>query len=104
MATFDHQIRLIGLVKNRDGSGFPVEEEKPKPPILANKLSVHSNEYWQAKQSGIELTYTFEIHRFEYAGERKLEYDGDEYDIVRIYEKGDLVELICVRKSDDHAT
>lgn len=102
--TFDHEIQLIGLVDDVDDSGFPIVEEKPMPPILANRLSIRSNEYWQAKQAGVELSYTFEVHEFEYNGEEKMLYEGKEYTIERTYEKGNLIELICKRRADDHAS
>lgn len=104
MRTFDHQISLIGLVEGVDDYGFPVKEEKPKNPILANKLSVRSSEYWQARSTGIQLTYAFEIHSFEYDGEEKAVYDGQEYTIERTYDKGDLTEIYLSRRADDHAT
>lgn len=102
--TFDHEIQLIGLIESVDDDGFPITTPGPKPPILANRLSIRSNEYWQAKQGGVELSYTFEVHAFEYGGEEKLLYNGDEYDIVRTYENQDgFVELVCRRRGDDHA-
>lgn len=101
--TFDHQIQLIGLVEGVDDEGFSTVIEKPKPPILANKLSVRSSEYWQAKQSGVKLLYVFEIHKFEYEGEEKMLYEGKEYRIERTYEKDDYIELVCVRLDDDHS-
>lgn len=102
--TWDYEIQLIELVEGVDESGFDIREERLKDPILANKLSVHSSEYWQAKQSGIELSYVFEIHSFEYEGEEKLLFEGKTYDIERTYEKGDFIELVCKRRSDDHAS
>jgi hypothetical protein len=104
MRTFDHEVRLIGLYEGIDNDGFEVVEERPKPPILANRLSIRSSEYWQAKQSGISLSYTFEVHAIEYQGEEKLIYEDEEYQIERTYEKSDYVELICIRRADDHAT
>lgn len=101
--TFDHEIQLIGLVEGLDDEGFEVIEERPKEPILANRLSVRSSEYWQAKQSGIQLSYVFEIHKFEYNGEEKMLYDDKAYKIERTYEKGDYIELYCVRLDDDHS-
>lgn len=100
--TFDHEIQLIGLVEDLDDDGFQTIVEKQKEPILANRLSVRSSEYWQAKQSGVQLSYVFEIHKFEYNGEEKMLYEGEEYRIERTYEKGDYIELVCVRKADDH--
>lgn len=101
--TFDHQIQLIGLVEGIDDEGFPTTEEKAKAPILANRLSIRSSEYWQAKQSGVKLSYVFEIHKFEYNGEEKMLYEGKEYRIERTYEKDDYIELYCVRLDDDHS-
>lgn len=100
---FDHQIQLIGIVEDVNENGFPIESERPKDPILAKRLSVRSNEFWNAKQSGIELDYVFEVHSFEYNGEEKLLHDNVEYMITRTYDKGDMTELTCARKSDDHA-
>lgn len=102
MRTFDHEVQLVGLYEGLDDDGFEVIEERPKSPILANRLSVRSSEYWQAKQSGIRLAYTFEIHAIEYEGEEKLIYEDEEYHIERTYEKGDYVELICIRRADEH--
>lgn len=100
--TFDYEIQLIGLVEGLDDDGYPVNEQRPQPPILANRLSVRSSEYWQARQSGIDLSYMFEVHSFEYNGEEKMLYDGKEYDIVRTFNKGEVTELVCHRKDDDH--
>lgn len=100
--TFDHEIHLIGLVEGEDDYGFPVSEEQIKPPILAKRLSVRSSEFWQAKQSGVNLTYVFEVHSFEYNGEEKLSFEEQEYNIERTYNKGDYTELTCARKDDDH--
>ncbi|WP_363549554.1 hypothetical protein [Caldifermentibacillus hisashii] len=102
VATWDYEIQLIGLVDGVDDDGFPATVEKPKEPILANKLSIRSNEYWQSQQAGIELSLTFEIHAFEYNGEEKLLFKEQEYKIERTYEKGELIELICSRRSNDH--
>ena len=102
--TFDHEIQLIGLVQKLDEDGFEIIEEGPKLPILANRLSVRSSEYWQAKQSGVKLSYVFEIHKFEYEGEEKMVYEGEQFRIERTFEKGDYIELVCVREADDHAT
>lgn len=104
MATFDHEVRLIKVETWINENGFREEREEKKGPILANRLSIRSNEYWQAKQNGTELSYTFEVHDFEYAGETRLEHEGEKYDIERTYNKGGMVELICRRRSDNHAS
>lgn len=98
------------MVEGVDDEGFPSVEEGPQSPILANRLSIRSNEFWSAKTEGVKLSYMFEVHSFEYNGEEKLLYrksDDDpwlEHKVERTYDKGDLIELVCSRKSDDHAT
>lgn len=105
MKTFDDEIQLISLVESIDDEGFPVVEEGPQSPILANRLSIRSNEFWSAKQEGVRLTYMFEVHSFEYNGEEKLLYEGKEHKVERSYVRDDnLTELVCSRKADDHAT
>lgn len=100
---FEHQIQLIGLVEGVNENGFPDLVETTKEPILAKKLSVRSNDFWSAKQSGVNLVYAFEVHSFEYDGEEKLQYENERYDVERTYNKGDTTEIYCSRKSDDHA-
>lgn len=104
MRTWDHEIQLIKVVKRVNENGFEVEEKVYKDKILANKLSVRSQEYWQAKQSGIELSHVFEVHKIEYNGERALLYDDEEYTIERTFEKGDYIELVTLGRSDAHGT
>lgn len=101
--TWDYQLQLIGIIITENDNGFPVEKEGPKEPILANKLSIRSNEYWQAKNSGKELSLTFEVHPFEYEGEEKLLYDDEEFKIERTYHnEDDLIELVCIKLGENH--
>lgn len=101
--TFDDEILLVGLVEGIDDEGFPIVDEDAETDVLANRLSIRSNEFWSAKQDGVVLTYMFEVHSFEYHGEEKLIYEGKEHKIERTYVKDDgLTELICSRKADDH--
>lgn len=101
--TWDYQIQLIGVITTENDNGFPIETEGPKDPILANKLSIRSNEWWQAKNSGKELSKTFEVHPFEYEGEEKLLYEKEEYKIERTFHnEDDYIELVCTKLSEEH--
>jgi len=102
VANWSDVVDLVGMVEDTDEYGFPKKEEIVKKGIFANKKSVRSNEYYMAKQSGIELSYMFEIRSIEYEGEEQLNYEGNEYTIERTYDKGELIELTCKRKNDDH--
>lgn len=102
--TFDYQVQLISLEKGINENGFEVESRVYGDKILANKLSVHSSEYWYAKQSGVELSHAFEVHAIEYNGERELSFEDVDYKIERTFEKGDYIELVTLLRGDDHAS
>lgn len=96
-------VSLVGIQEGTDEYGFPVEETVIRENVYANKKSVRSNEYYLAKQSGINLSVMFEVRSIDYQGEEKLIYDGEEYIIERTYDRGEFVELTCSRKDDAHA-
>lgn len=100
--TWDFEVKLIELKKEINENGFEEVVRNVKDPILANKLSVRSNEYWSAKQNGIELSNVFEVNSIEYQGERELLYDDESYHIERTYDKGDYTELVTIHRGDDH--
>ena len=100
-------VYLVELTEGTDDDGFPGIVEGEKKQVFANKKSIRSSEYYQAKQSGIDLAFTYEIRSIDYDGEEKLYHSLDvgekPHEIERTYEKGEFVELICKRKADDHA-
>ncbi|MDO6451721.1 hypothetical protein [Oceanobacillus profundus] len=99
-------VYLVGLTEAIDDYGFPTTGESERKKVFANKKSIRSSEYYQAKQSGIDLAFTYEIRSIDYDGEEKLYLSADDeepHEIERTYEKGEFVELICKRKADDHA-
>ncbi len=102
MKTFDVEIKLIGLEDGVDDDGFHFSQEVIKPGILANELSIHSTDHWNANREGIKLAKAFEVHDFEYSGEEKLIFNDKKYKIERTYDKGDLIELICAKFGDEH--
>src|SRR5690625_1402859 len=100
--TWDDEIQLIEIVKGLDDAGYETEAKEYGDKLLANKLSVHSREFWLAKQNVIRLENVFEVHAIEYNGELGLRYNGIDYYIERTYEKGEYVELITSLWSDNH--
>lgn len=99
-------IYIVGLEEGTDDDGFPGIVESERRMVFANKKSIRSSEYYQAKQSGIDLAFTFEIRSIDYNGEERLYLSTDKkekpHEIERTYEKGEFIELICRSKDDDH--
>lgn len=95
---------LIEVVHKEDSSGFPVPGIEKETKVFANRKSVKSNEYYAAKQSGIQLSLIFEVRAVEYDGQTKLRYNDIRYEVERSYEIGEFVELTCKREGETHET
>lgn len=63
--------------------------------IYSDKKSIRQSEFYQAQTSGLKPELTFEIYSFEYEGESNLKYNDKIYSIIRTYEVGDDIELVC---------
>lgn len=88
------QITLISITQTVDEIG-DTEEKETETTIFANKKSIRQSEYYNALSAGLKLEIAFEVHSYEYSGEKKLSYNLKKYNIIRTYEKGDFTELIC---------
>ena len=104
MANWSDVLYLIGLEKGLDDDGFEVIVPGKPRKIFANKKSVRSQEFHAAKQSGVTLSFMFEVRTLEYKGEETLKYNDDPYKVYRTYGKGEFTELIVHKESDDHAS
>src|SRR5690625_5451847 len=101
--TWDTEIELCNVEKGLDDEGFETELLVPSHNILANKKNVYSREYWAAKQNVIELEHVFEVHEFEYSGERGLRYNDTDYKVERTFLNDDgYLELTTSLWSDAH--
>lgn len=94
-------VELIPLESGTNKNGFPVEREGEPRQVFANKLSVRSSEYWQAKNAGIQLSVQYEVRAVEYNNEERLAVNGDKYTVERTYNQGETTELICTRLDDN---
>ncbi|WP_017726765.1 hypothetical protein [Halalkalibacterium ligniniphilum] len=102
-ANWSDVIHLIELTEGTDEEGFATIVPGQPKKVFTNKMSVRSQEYYMAKQSGIELSLMFEVRSIDYEGEKQLSYNSLDYIVERTYEKGEFVELVCKRRGDDHA-
>lgn len=94
MLLFKDVINLVAVVNTVNDGGDTVQVETSRQ-VYANKKSIKQSEFYQAFSLGLKPEVTFEIHSFEYAEERKLTYNTKPYNIIRTFEKGDFIELIC---------
>ena len=84
---------LIPTIKENDIGDLISSYTKRK--IFAEKKSVRQSEFYQAAATGLKPEIAFQIWTRVYNGEEKIEYGGKTYTIVRIFEKGEVTELIC---------
>ena len=64
--------------------------------VFANKKSVKQSEFYQAAVAGLKPELVFEVNSFEFDNHDKVRYpatDGKEYQIIRVYDRGEITEL-----------
>jgi len=97
---FKDVVDLINIEMLPNDNDVEVETEiSRKTDIFVDKKSIRQSEFYQASAQGINLVQMFEMNSDDYEGEKKLEYNGADYYIVRTYDKnGEIVQLICSDK------
>jgi len=93
--TYDHELTLVSQTYTEDeiGNQIPVEERKT---ILCGLKSITRGEFYNAALAGLKPEITFVIHGYEYNGEKKLEFEGEKYKVIRTYMKDfEEMELVC---------
>lgn len=96
--TYDNELILISETYTEDeiGNQKPIEK---KIPVLCSVKSIGRNEFYSAAVAGLKPDYVFIMHGYEYNGEKKVEFGGVKYKVVRSYSKDfEEVELVCERK------
>jgi SPP1 family predicted phage head-tail adaptor len=95
---FRDVVDLVSVTEGKDADGFPTDVETVRSNIFANKKSVRSSEFYQASQQGIRLSLMFEIRSIEYRDETELRFEGKDFEIIRTYDRGEIIELVCQSK------
>lgn len=62
--------------------------------VYANEYSISSSEYYNAAVNDLKPEKEFEIYSFEYNGEERFKYEGEEYKIIRTQGSGEKIKLI----------
>lgn len=86
---------LIPMVSGRNSIGDDIEVEGEKRKVFGEKISIRQSEFYQAAANGFKPEIAFKIWAIEYKGEELLEYKNQKYSIIRTFEKGETIELIC---------
>ena len=92
---YDNELILLGqtYVEDEYGNQVPVPIRKP---ILCKVKSIGRNEFYNAAVVGLKPEIVFVIHAFEYEEEKKVEFKGDVYKVMRTYATGiEEIELTC---------
>jgi len=93
--TYDHELTLIDYTIEYDEIGQQKKIET-RTNILCAVKSIGRNEFYAAAQAGLKPEITFVIHSYEYNGEKKVEFEGEKYKVIRTYMKDfEEMELIC---------
>ena len=90
---FKEVIRLVDFTTTQNEQGDTIRE-KTYTDIFANRKAVRQSEFYQAMSSGLRPLFVFEIRSFEYGGQDTVVYDSVEYNILRTYDKGEILEIV----------
>lgn len=91
----DQVIYLISVTTAVNDMGDTIET-KTKRLVFGEKKSIRQSEFYQAQATGLRPELAFAVWTREYAGEGKLEHNGKEYNIIRIFEpNSEDTELTC---------
>lgn len=95
MATYNYELKLIDLDYKKDSIGQQIEVQK-ETTILCDIKSISRDEFYKAAQAGLKPSITFIVHNFEYNGQKKVKFEGQEYTVLRAYATGtEEIELYC---------
>ncbi len=100
--TFDYELILIKIEAGENDLGDPITI-RTKKPILCDVISVGRSEHYQAAAHGLKPEIVFVVSRWDYEGEKEVEFEGENYTVLRTYERkkskdlGDFetLELVC---------
>lgn len=86
---------IVDLIQDvfKDNSGVKIKRGEIRETVYCNVKSIGSQEFDKASARGLKPQYCFEIFRFDFHGQSKLEYNGVPLRVYRTYIKGDLIEL-----------
>lgn len=91
---------IVKLIKEIEGSNElgDLVSIKTEREVFANIKSIGMKEKYEALSVGLNPELVFILpDYYEYQNEEKAEYDGIEYDIIRTYRTGRMIEVVVSR-------
>jgi len=100
--TFDFELTLINTTYTENGMGdmIPIDTRLV---VLCDVQSVTRAEHYSAAANGLKPSVVFVLNKFEYEGQKDVEYEGIRYNVDRSYapkkskgiEDFEDIELVC---------
>uniref|UniRef100_UPI00359C5942 phage head closure protein n=1 Tax=Lactococcus garvieae TaxID=1363 RepID=UPI00359C5942 len=99
---WDEEITLISSQSyTEDSLGQQLSKNK-EVIVLGYEKPMNRSEFYQAGQSGIEISHTLIVHPFEYNNEQQVRFRDELLTVIRSYKiNNEKLELICKRKVGD---
>lgn len=95
---WNDQITLVKENYDFDEIGNQIPSGETRNTIFCDVRSITRREFYDAAVAGLKPEIAFAIHNDEYQGEKKIEYQGITYKVIRTYTKDfEELELICGR-------
>ena len=99
---YNHELVLIGAngyEQDEIGNDIPIETRRS---VLCKVKSVGRTEYYAAATSELRPEIVFTMHKYEYNDEKKVEFEGKRYTVIRPYAINfEEIELTCERVGAD---
>ena len=91
-------IYLITETQTQNQYGI-LETSTEKKKVFCQVDSVSASEFFDGGRSGLNPEFRMTLFKYDYSGEKLLEYNGQEYSIYRTYiRRTDEIELYVERK------
>lgn len=81
---YNHEISLISYIVGVDEIGNPTKEKVEKVRLCKIK-SIGEREFYSAATTEIKPDIKFIMKKFEYEGQKELEFEGEKYKVRRAY-------------------
>lgn len=100
--SYDHVITLVREAYKKDNLRQTIRdpENDVKTEVFCRLKSITRSEFYRAAVAGLRPEFVFVIHSFEYNGEQRVIFEGQEYQVLRAYQdekNPEEIELICGR-------
>lgn len=100
--TKDDELTLISVSYDENDIGDMIPMET-RTTVLCDVLSVTRAEHYSAAANGLKPSLVFAVNKFEYNGQKEVEYEGKRYNVDRTFvpkkskgiEDFEDIELVC---------